>query len=113
MLERLERNRAIEARIGERHRGDAAGFKPQPGHRVLCPRGNNRWQIDIETDNAFCVAREPRRAVALAASGVEHVFPGYVLRGEHVSVPMLGPDFTGAFGQETLASKVVGSGHGW
>jgi hypothetical protein len=111
MLERLERNGAIEAGIRKWHRRYATGFESEARANVFLGRAPHGILIDVEPSHRSGSPRHPGRSVTFATCCVEDVLAIDEMRRKQVTMPMLDPYLAGAVRQETLASEFDGCGH--
>ena len=106
VLDRLERDHCVEARVGERQR--RAVRLPEfeiRDRRVTGPRVVHGRAVRCRRRYAGGARGEERAAVALAARDVEDVEAGDERGREMVAVPMLVPDLAGGAGDEALAGE--------
>jgi len=113
VLERLEADDDVEARIGEIERGRIGFLVAQVRPRAValaCVR--DRRIVEIDADDFERAVGEQRRSVTLAARAVEHALALNQAARERIAVPVLVPDLAHALGREAFAGERQGEGIG-
>ncbi len=105
MLDRLERDYGVHARIGNGQTRDRGRLERDrrpgiPGGRLL-----DDPRIDIDTEHRVRDFRQKHRAVALAASGIEDAPALHETAREGVSMAVFVGDFSDHSGKVSLASE--------
>ena len=106
MLDRLERDDRIEARVGKRQRCAIGLSKLEvrdrrvPGSCMI-----HRGGLDVGARHRGGAGREERAAVPFAAGDVEHAEARDERGREMVAMPVLVPDLAGGARNESLARE--------